>query len=191
MVNYSVRPPRELSSRDIRIILEYWEIEEWKEMTTEEFNQKFASSEFHLLTDRFSNILCAARINFDFNVKIDDHIYPIAELVGLVAMEKKKGHGGQLMGEIRNHLNTRKIEAIGFCEKQLRPFYEKCNIPMLYGKAKWLREKEGDEWIAPTDDDILNLTLSQAGRERLESLNATRLGYILLDEDIITNGVKN
>ncbi len=86
-------------------------------------------------------------------------------------MEKGKGYGKKLLTCIKRNLTKRKIEAIGFCEKEVRPFYEKCGISVLHNKAKYLIEITGDEKVITTDDDILNLSL---GNKNFKILQQTK-----------------
>ena len=94
---YSVKLSTALSDAEIRTILDSWDVEDWKEMESVEFRKRFENSEFHLLTDSGSNMLSVARINFRFNVKINEIVYPIAELVGFVAIEILKDYGKTLL----------------------------------------------------------------------------------------------
>lgn len=176
---YKIRNATELSPSEIEIILEYWQVEEWKKMNTSEFKKKFTQSEFHFLTDEASNILALARINFDFKIQIQNELYAIAELVGLVAVVKMKGYGKKLIKNIQSSWKERNIEAIGFCEKQLRSFYEKCAITIMVDKAKQLRERESNQWIIPTDDDILDVSLSRNSLSLLKDLSSTNIGYLI------------
>ena len=178
---YTIKETNELSLREIRTILTHWDVPEWKNMSSEKFRITFARSEFHLLTDIDSNILCVARINFRFKIEIRQLVYNIAELVGLVSIEKGKGYGKKLMSCIKQNLSKRKIEVIGFCGKEVRPFYKKCGIPVLHDKAKYLVEISGDEKVITTDDDILNLSLGSKNFKILQQLSKTNTGLLLLE----------
>src|SRR5882762_11920358 len=90
---YKVKLSAGLSDVEIKTILDNWDVADWKEMEADAFRKRFENSEFHLLTDAGSNMLSIARINFKFKVKIGERIYPIAELVGFVAIEILKGYG--------------------------------------------------------------------------------------------------
>ncbi len=52
-------------------------------MSSEKFRIIFAESEFHLLTDIDSKILCVARINFRFHIEIKQSVYKIARTRGV------------------------------------------------------------------------------------------------------------
>lgn len=177
---YTIKETSKLSLKEIRVILTHWDVPEWKNMSGEKFRSTFSKSEFHLLTGPDSKLLCVARINFRFKIEVQQIIYNIAELVGLVAIEKGKGYGKRLLGHIQQNLIKRNIEVIGFCEKPARPFYEKCNIPVLYNKAKYLIETTGEEEIISSDDDILNINLRAATCKVIKGLNKKKTGHLLL-----------
>lgn len=179
MIYYEIKRVDDLGDREIGVILKNWNVPEWMEMNATDFRQTFRHSEFHLLKNQQNDFLAVARINFDFNVKIGDNNYNFPELVGLVAIIKMKGYGKQLIDCIKENLSARKVEAIGFCEKPLRPFYEKIGVEILVGKAKWVQENIGDKWTSSTDDDILNLTLSSANVKLLEGLDKKNLAFLI------------
>jgi hypothetical protein len=182
MNNYTIKKSNELSDAEIKIILDNWEVAEWKEMKVDEFRQRFEHSEFHLLTDFESNMLSIARINFKFKVKVDEAIYPIAELVGFVAIEILKGYGKNLLGNIKENLVSRKIEAIGFCRNKNSAFYESSGFKVFYDKVKFLRERKDDQWFTPTeDDDIINLTLEENTIQLFENLNHKNPAYLIFE----------
>jgi hypothetical protein len=177
--NYTVKKATDLTEEEVNVILKSWEVEEWYSLSIEQFKEKFHHSEFHLLKDDESKILCLARLNFDFKIRIQDKIYEFAELVGLVATVRMRGYAKGLLEYMKDNLVARNIETIGFCEKPLRPFYEKCNITIIKDRAKLLREEEGDGWIIPSDDDILVLNLSAESVNILMSLSSENPGYLI------------
>jgi hypothetical protein len=83
------------------------------------------------------------------------------------------------MWELITNLKNRNIEALGFCEKENRPFYQKCQIPIMLDQAKQIREPAGEEWLMPDDDDLLDINLSEKNALLLKSLNPAKLGYLL------------
>lgn len=103
----------------------------------------------------------------------------LPELAGFVAIQKGKGYGANLLHHIVDNLKARQIEALGFCEKALRPFYERCAIPILYNQAQYILEPTNNEWQPGSDDDILNLTLSSKTVALLDSLSANQPGYLI------------
>jgi len=183
MAIYQIKTPAMLSESEIKTILQHWEIEQWLQFTSDEFRERFSDAEFHLLADQHSNILCVTRINLDFKIEINNRVCKLSELVGLVAIEKMKGHAKRLISEITGNLKNRGVECIGFCEKRLRPFYEKCGVSILYDQARYLEEKPFSEEFEPhTDDDILDINLSDSTRDLLLAINDKNTGYIVFED---------
>jgi hypothetical protein len=181
-IAYAVKNPGELSDAEIKIILDNWDVPDWSDMKPEEFRDRFGRSEFHLLTDPFSNLLSVARINFNFKLKIDEKEYQMAELVGFVAIEILKGYGKELLVYISDNLRNRSIEAIGFCKNKNSAFYESCGLKIFYDSVKFLREMKDGQWFTPTeDDDIFSLTLSDSTIPLLEKLSHDRPAYLIFE----------
>jgi len=182
MHNYSVKKPADLSEEEIQLILQTWDVDEWKEMAEHAFREKFKHSEFHLLTGSSSNLLSVARINFKFKVSVGEKEYEIAELVGFVTVEILKGYGKVLLGKIAENLKGRNVEAIGFCKKRTSPYYESVGLKVFHEKVKHLREKKNDQWFTPTeDDDIVALTLEDHTIEIFQSLSDERPAYLFFE----------
>ncbi len=179
MLTYQIKPAQELSAGEISQVLHAWEVGAWMNLSATAFKQRFAQSEFHLLTDSRAALLAIARINFDFCLRIDQRRHAFAELVGFVSVWRGKGYGSHLLDLLTGNLRSRQVEALGFCEQPLRGFYQQCNVPILYGQARYVRERDQDKWVASTDDDILDLTLSRESAELLRNLNGQRLAYVL------------
>jgi predicted GNAT family N-acyltransferase len=178
--SYQILPPTELSDSTIQTILRLWQVAEWKGMDTETFRKFFSMSEFHLLMDAGEdNLQCIARINRAFTLKIEEERYTFAELVGLVAAERGKGHGKTLMRQICHNLRERNIEAIGFCSNALRPFYEECGVTILRDRAHYIYEQADARWIPSEDDDILDLNLAPENATRLRALNEHNVAYFV------------
>ncbi len=181
MSHYKVKAAANLRDSDIKTILEIWELADWEGMNPDAFREKFKNSEFHLLKNQSSGILAVARMNFDFKIQINDQTYAYPEFGGFVASPRGKGYGTELLVNVIQNLKARKMEALGFCEKPLRPYYEKCGIQILYDQAKFLREAEQNEWVPSNDDDILDLTLSSTSLQLLKSLNPENLAFLVED----------
>lgn len=179
MSNYQVKGVEALTAAEIAIILQHWEVAAWQHLTPQDFRRQFARSEFHLLTDERSTILSLARINFDFTLRIGNQQYEFAEFVGFVSVQKGRGYGRQLLRHLKGNLQKRGLESIGFCEKDLRPFYQQCQVEILYDKAKAMREYEAGQWLRPSDDDILNIHLPDEKRELLHRLHDGNPAYLI------------
>jgi len=169
-MQYFVKRSRDLSEKEIDLILKSWEIEDWFSLDSFDFKIKFENSEFHFLEIE-DKIVSLARTNFNFRLEIQKNLYNFAEFVGFVSIEKSKRYGSFILNKIVENLTERKIEIIGFCKMDLRPFYEKSNIQILYGKGIFLIEFENNEWIDSDDDDILILNASEKNINILRNLN--------------------
>lgn len=183
MPEHLIKQPADLTSMEIKTILACWEIEPWTGIEDKDFVQKYRHSEFHFLMGERAAILCVARMNFDFRLKISHQIYPFAELVGFVSVAERQGNGKLFLHHIRDNMENRKIEALGFCEKPVRGFYEKCQVPVLYDQAKHLREIPNDPFSVPADDDIFSLTLSGPHFGLLNSLHVNNLAWLLPESE--------
>lgn len=178
-MKYHIKKPDELTENEIKIILNLWDVSEWDAMEPSYFRSFFKDSEFHFLIDYEGEIAALMRINFDFILKISDYQYHFAEAVGLVSSHKKKGYGKKLIKYIVENVTERNLESIGFCLSELRPFYDKCEIPILRDKAKSIQEKSGSDWISSDDDDILIFNLSEEKKKLLHQLSSENNAYLL------------
>jgi len=169
-MQYSIKRSKDLSDNEIELILKSWEIEDWLDLDSSSFKMKFENSEFHFLK-KDDRIVSLARINFDFELEIQENLHSFAELVGLVSVEKTKGYGSFLLNKMVTNLKEREIDTIGFCKLELRPFYERNDIQILYGKGIFITEFDNNKWIDSDDDDILIINTSEENINILQSLN--------------------
>jgi hypothetical protein len=161
------------------MVLHLWQIEEWQRLTKEEFEDLFYNNEFHLLLDNNGTVLSVSRVNFNFQISVSDSIHTIAELVGFVSRKPKHGHGSLLFRNILNSLAERSIEAIGFCEPVSRVFYEKCGVEIFYSQSRFIKEKINGEWVYNSNEDIVNLTLSERTKAILKGLTTAEPAYLI------------
>lgn len=181
-MKYQIKETKELTENEIEHILKLWDISAWNTMKSPYFRMFFKDSEFHFLMDKDENILAVLRVNFDFTLQIADTAYAFAEAVGLVATHKKKGYGAALVSRFKENVIHRNKETIGFCHSDLRPFYEKCDIEILYDKAKMIKESIGSDWVNSEDDDILIFHTSQERKELLNQLSSQNNAYLITKE---------
>ncbi|WP_412850500.1 GNAT family N-acetyltransferase [Chryseobacterium sp. PMSZPI] len=181
-MKYQIKKSNELTEQEIEHILQLWDISAWNTMKSVYFRTFFKDSEFHFLLNTHSEIMAIFRLNFDFKLEISGTQYAFAEAVGLVATQKKKGYGAMLVQKFKENVIQRNLETIGFCHADLRPFYEKCTIEILYDKAKAIKEHAGSEWINSEDDDILIFNVSQKIKEQLNTLSAQNNAYLITKE---------
>lgn len=176
-MHYEVSKAVHLSEEDIHTILSCWNVPGWLQMSVADFRQRFFNSEFHLLRED-GRVVSIARINADFLLEINNTLWRVAEFVGFAAVTQGKGYGSELLHAVIKTIQESGTVTIGFCEKELRPFYEKHGIPILYDAAKYILEKEDDNWVPSTDDDILILYATDEDMSLLNSLGKDNPGYI-------------
>ncbi|MDH6253174.1 putative GNAT superfamily acetyltransferase [Chryseobacterium sp. H1D6B] len=178
-MNYQIKKPEELTEYEIETMLALWEVEAWSTLTPEEFRISFKDSEFHLLFETNGEIASLLRLNFGFVLKISGQQYSFTELGGLAAAQKGKGSGTLLMKLSIENIRKRNLETIGFCFSDLRPFYEKCGVEILFDKAKNIKEKEDNEWIISEDDDILVIHLSKEKENLMHQIGSENYAYLI------------
>ncbi|MGE8432703.1 GNAT family N-acetyltransferase [Chryseobacterium joostei] len=181
-MKYQIKQANELTEKEIEHILQLWEVSEWNTMKPDYFRSFFKDSEFHLLLDTTEAILAIIRVNFDFTLKIEGEEYTFAEVVGFVATHRKKGYGSELIQYFMENVRERNMETIGFCHSELRPFYEKFEIEILYDKAKMIMENTGSEWVNSDDDDILIFKVSEERKKLLSQLSTENNAYLITKE---------
>jgi len=181
-MRYEIKSTDGLTENEIEHILQLWDISSWNSMKADYFRIFFKDSEFHFLLDKDENILAVMRVNFHFILETSGEKLSFAEAVGLVAAHKKKGYGDALVQHFREYVTLNNVETIGFCHQELRPFYEKCTIEILYDKAKAIKESIGSEWINSEDDDILIFHVSEKRKELLNQLSAQNNAYLITKE---------
>lgn len=178
-MHYQIKKPDELTETEIQNILKLWDISSWNTMTSKDFRDFFIQSEFHLLLDSMEEIRALIRLNFDFVLEISSKKYHFAEAVGLVSAEKNKGYGKKLIQYFLENCVQKNRDVIGFCVSELRIFYEKCQISILYNKAKEIQEKNGSDWMDSEDDDILIFNASEKRKAILNHLDSTHKAYLI------------
>jgi len=181
-MKYQIKQINELTETEIGHILQLWNISSWNSMKTEDFRRSFKKSDFHFLLDPDENILSVMRVNYDFELEISGIRFSFAEAVGLVAAHKRKGYGAQLVKYFREYIIRNNIQAIGFCQQELRPFYEKCTIEILYNKGRAIKESTESEWVSSEDDDILIFNVSTKEKEQLNLLSDKNNAYLIIKE---------
>ncbi|WP_345989608.1 hypothetical protein AAEU33_18705 [Chryseobacterium sp. Chry.R1] len=178
-MTYHIKNPEQLTVQEIGVIIKLWENKEWTGMKADDFRQLFKNSEFHLLLDTDGNIKSVLRLNFDFTLKISGNLHSYTEMVGFVSAQKGHGYGSQLLKLSAENVTERDLQVIGFCISDLRPFYKKCKIDILYDKAKKILEQEDDHWISSEDDDILIIHLSEENRNLFKQLDSEKTAYLI------------
>lgn len=176
---YKIKTSKQLTDYEIKKIIALWEHEAWYNLEPTDFKLLFEKSEFHLLLDTDGEILSVLRLNFDFNLKISEHLYSFTEMGGLVSSKKGKGYGRRLIELSLDNITGRNLQTIGFCSSDLRPFYKKCAIDIQFDGAKNIKEKNNNEWFVSEDDDLLIIHLSEEKKNLLNQLGSENYAYLI------------
>jgi N-acetylglutamate synthase-like GNAT family acetyltransferase len=168
-MNYIIKQANEIDSKFIPQILKAWGISEWIDMSNEQFVEKFSDSEFHIVLDN-NEIVSVLRIYKNFSFNVNEKVYNIPEMVGLVSIVEGRGYGKFLLENMKKNLVERNVECIGFCFEHNRGFYSKCGIEVMEGKAKFFLEEQEDRLVPSEDDDVININLKPETREAIINL---------------------
>lgn len=90
----------------------------------------------------------------EVEVLFDKKKYHILGIATIIALEKGRGYGILLMSEIKKYLQQLRKTGVGFCEREVSPFYEKCGYNILRkGNVRF----QYDTPSPHPDDDVLYL----------------------------------
>ncbi len=174
-LKYIIKKASEISDVDIKTILNLWEIEAWKNMSSEDFRAYFQDAEFQFLLNEQSEILALLRLNSNFVLEIDHEKFQFIEMVGLVAAVKGQSYGSLLLQQLLRNAKENNRQIISFCESHLRNFYRKNDIEILENKAKFIQEFDHGVWQTSEDDDILIINLNPENKYCLAQLNENNI----------------
>mgnify|MGYP001458600022 CR=1 FL=1 len=177
----TIKSAKELSEVEIKKILSAWGVNDWMNLSTEEFQAKFQNSKFYLLYDN-KELGAILRINYDFEFQVKEIMFQIPELVGFVSLVQSKGYGKHLIQFLRHDMIAKDTECIGFCYAHNRGFYQKSEIEVLEDKAKFFYESIEEEVIPSDDDDILNINLKPETISLLKVLDDNNMAMIIQKE---------
>lgn len=124
-LQYIIKKASEVSDEDIKTILNLWEIEVWKNMSSEDFKIYFQDAEFQFLLNEQNEILALLRLNRNFVLDIKHEKFQFTEMVGLVAAVKGQSYGSVLLQQFVQNAKENNRQIISFCESPLRNFYKK------------------------------------------------------------------
>ncbi len=163
-MRYQIKSTDELTENEIEHILQLWDIDIWNKMKTDYFRTFFKDSNFISCWMPVKTYWPCSGLILILLWRFLGKGFLLQKQSVWFLLTGKKGYGAQLVRHFRDHVTLQKMETIGFCHQELRPFYEKCNIEIVYDKAKMIKESIGSEWINSEDDDILIFNVS--GREK-------------------------
>ena len=179
---YNIKPVEDLTNLEILIILDLWNIDAWKFMEPSEFKSRFRESEIHFLKDEKDNILCIARISFNFILKISGADYYYTEFAGLASAQKHRGFGLILIEYIIENMQQRNLDSVGFCDKKLRPFYEKSGATLIHDAAGFIFQQADGELVKSSLDDIIVVNLRDSHFQQLAGLNEQNIAILILQD---------
>ncbi|WP_366143263.1 phosphoribosylanthranilate isomerase [Soonwooa sp.] len=174
-LKYIIKKASEISDEDIKTILNLWEIEAWKNMSSQDFKTYFQDTEFQFLLNEQNEILALLRLNPNFVLEIDHEKFQFTEMVGLVAAVKGQSYGSVLLQRFAQNAKENNRQIISFCEAPLRNFYRRNNIEILKNKAKFIQEFDDGTWQTSEDDDILIINLNPENKNSLAQLNENNI----------------
>lgn len=145
-------------------------IEEWNKIMYDAFKEdeplkpkarkKFENDVFFILINSKKEILSTARLR-PVEVKFMDKKYKILGIADMVSPVKKKGYGKKIVKAMIKYAKSKNIEAVGFCHKKNKEFYEKCGLEMdMNSKRQFVfRNKKGKKCRNEYDDYAIYLKI--------------------------------
>jgi len=179
---YNIKPVDDLTSLEILLILDLWNIDSWKFMEPSEFRSRFRQSEIHFLKDEKGSILCIARISFNFTLMISGADHYFTEFAGLASAQKHKGFGLMLVKHIIENIQQRNLDSIGFCDKKLRPFYDKSGVTLIHDAAGFIFQQADGELVKSSLDDIIVVNLKDSHYRQLVGLDEQNIAILILQD---------
>ena len=87
---------------------------------------------YFLVRNRDGRLLAFARLHH-LKVNFRGRDYPVLGIATILSIEKRKGHGRKLLEAMKRYSQDRNTTAIGFCDPEDTPFYEKCGLGVIKG----------------------------------------------------------
>lgn len=104
---------------------------------------------FLLLEAETENILASGYLKPIFPVVCAQETFSFLNIGGIIANEKGKGYGKQIVIAIREHLISANKIGLGFCFPHNQGFYEKCGLKVDVTPIKrFIYKNEGEEKTA-------------------------------------------
>jgi len=89
-------------------------------------------------------------------IKFNDETFSVLGIGGIVANEKRKGYGREIMTAIKTYLKTHDKTGVGSCALKNKGFYEKCGLGVNCSSLKrFVYRKEGKKIINDSDDCVI------------------------------------
>lgn len=109
---------------------------------------------FFLLLDN-KEILAMGQLMPVSSIKFNKESFSILGIGGILANQKGKGYGKQIMTAIKDHLVTENKTGVGFCRLHNKGFYEKCDFNVDTTSIKRFVFQDGGKKITNFDDDCV------------------------------------
>lgn len=146
MNSIDIKQGSELSQDEIKAINHHRKIEFDGEPTEKE--EGFKDHIFFLLKNN-QKLLAFGRLR-PLEVTYQGGKYPILGLASIVATDKSKGYGKELVTNIKKHLEESGLTGIGFCDPKVSGFYIKCGYKIIKEcGARFIYEENGK--VIPED----------------------------------------
>jgi len=112
---------------------------------------------FFLLFDN-KKILATGQLTPVAPINFSGEIFSIFGIGGILANEKGKGYGRQIMTAIKSHLTIESKTGVGFCSLDNKGFYEKCGFKVDTTSIKrFVFQKKGKKITNSGDDCVFYL----------------------------------
>lgn len=152
-----IKSGRELSQSEIDQINQA-EAREFKAPPRQAKDFKTAQFFYSLMAER---ILAMGKLIPVEPVNFNGEVFSVLGIGGILAEEKGKGYGKQIMIAIKDYLVTKNKTGVGFCALRNKGFYEKCgfNVDITLIK-RFIFLKDNDKITNSGDDCVLYLDAS-------------------------------
>jgi hypothetical protein len=151
---------KELSESDLQVINHHRVLEfDSKHPIQPEPGNEDWEMPFFLVKDEVGKILAMARLH-EVVITFMERNYDAYGIATIIAMEKGKGYGSQVLKGMKDYIEESGKLAIGFCDPKNAGFYIKCDYQILRGQAKrfLFKSSEGDlKPIEHQDNDLIVL----------------------------------
>ncbi|MBI4097457.1 MAG: GNAT family N-acetyltransferase [Candidatus Levybacteria bacterium] len=150
-MNIVIKPGVDLSSDELNQI---------KEALFREFKyllpprNQLGNRLFFLLIDK-AKILSMGALKKVKPVIFNGEEFSLLGFVSVVANEKGKGYGKQVVMAMRDYLTSNNISGIGFTMPKNRGFYEKCGFSIEVSSTQRFVYKKGNENITNQDGQVI------------------------------------
>ena len=157
----SIQRGKFLQVQTIRQISEIWQEAFPGYKPLEPRNRKFfANDVFFILRSPEKEILSVGRLRPINGVSFLGKLYNIQGIGDIVSVIERKGYGKAIMHAIHKYLSRRKQTGVGFCTRDISPFYPKCGFKIVENLTERFLYKNSEGKIMRDEEHIDVLYLS-------------------------------